>query len=61
MIGNTDTRWFWNLTESIYRFCPVRLGPKDLNRYHGIDERVSIANLAEIADFYFRLLVHLNA
>lgn len=61
MIGNTDTRHFWNVTDAIYRFCPLRLGPADVARYHGIDERVSVSNLAEIADFYYRLFVRLNA
>lgn len=32
------------LTDSIYRFSPVRVGPGDLDRIHGTDERISVAD-----------------
>ncbi|KYQ93448.1 peptidase M20 family protein [Tieghemostelium lacteum] len=56
MIANTDTRWFWPLTENIFRFCPLILENSDLSRFHGINERISIKNYKQIIDFYYHLI-----
>ncbi len=60
MMANTDTRYYWNLTSSIYRFCPLRLGAEDIKRYHGFDERVSVENYYEIVNFFYRFIINLN-
>jgi carboxypeptidase PM20D1 len=39
-----------------YRFVPMRLGAADLARIHGTDERLAVANFAEIVRFYAQLL-----
>jgi carboxypeptidase PM20D1 len=31
-------------TDSIYRFSPIRVRPGDLDRIHGTDERISVAD-----------------
>ncbi|GAA5842024.1 hypothetical protein JCM5353_001097 [Sporobolomyces roseus] len=51
MIANTDTKWYWNTTSSIYRFIPGRL---DLMKNpHTVDERIHIdAHLSTIKFFY---------
>jgi len=56
MIGATDSRHFEAISEHIYRFSPVRAGPQDLARFHGTNERISTANLAELVRFYHRLV-----
>jgi len=56
MIGNTDTRHYWNLTESIYRFSPFRATDSDLARFHGVDERISVDNYVEVVNFYYSLI-----
>jgi carboxypeptidase PM20D1 len=56
MIGATDSRHFEGLSDHIYRFSPVRAKPADLARFHGTNERISTANLAEMIRFYHRLL-----
>ena len=56
MIGNTDTRHYWNLTDSIYRFSPQFLTPDDLHRFHGVNERIGVTNYAQIVDFYWHLM-----
>lgn len=35
---------------------PVRARPEDLGRFHGTNEGISLANLAEMVRFYHRLL-----
>jgi len=34
----------------------VRAKPEDLARFHGTNERISLANLADLIRFYHRLL-----
>ena len=56
MIGATDSRHFTAISDHIYRFSPVRARPQDLPRFHGTNERIAIANLAELVRFYHQLL-----
>ncbi len=58
MVGATDSRFLEDLTDNIYRFSPVRAESQDLARFHGTDERVSVANYAEMIHFYQRLLIN---
>lgn len=58
MLAGTDSRHFEPFTKQIYRFSPVRAGPEDLSRFHGTNERIALANLAEMVRFYHRLLQH---
>lgn len=54
--GATDSWHFLRLTDAVYRFMPVPLVPGDLARYHGRDERVPVAALADAVRFYEALL-----
>lgn len=54
--ATTDSRHYAPLCDSVFRFAPLRLGPKDLAGIHGHDERVSVGNVALCAAFYERLL-----
>jgi Gly-Xaa carboxypeptidase len=40
MAGNTDTKFYWGLSRSIYRFSPAREGGR-ANAYT-VDERVGM-------------------
>ncbi len=55
-IGATDSRHYAKLTESIFRFSPLWLRPDDLQRIHGIDERISIENYTKVVKFYMQLI-----
>ncbi len=57
--GTTDSRWFSEAGLEAYRFHPLLLDAGERARLHGIDERVSLDNLARGTRFYqllFRLL-----
>jgi carboxypeptidase PM20D1 len=56
MLGGTDSRHFQALSANIFKFSPVRARAEDLGRFHGTNERISLANLAEMVRFYHRLL-----
>lgn len=46
MTGNTDTRYYWNLTKHIFRFGPGYDAELDngLGNIHTVDEKVSVTN-----------------
>jgi carboxypeptidase PM20D1 len=61
MIAATDSRHFTPVSDHIYRFSPVRAKPEDLSRFHGTNERIATANLAELVRFYHQLLRNAQA
>lgn len=60
-IGATDSRHFEAISDHIYRFSPMRAKPEDLARFHGTNERMSVANLGELIRFYHRLVSQAGA
>lgn len=58
MIAATDSRHMAPIADAIYRFSPVRARSEDLPRFHGTNERISVANHAELIRFYHRLLLN---
>ena len=56
MIGATDSRHFDGVADNVYKFSPVRAKPEDLKRFHGTNERISIANYVELIQFYHQLI-----
>jgi carboxypeptidase PM20D1 len=56
VIAGTDSRYMSGLSPNVYRFEPIRAREQDLARFHGTNERVSIANYAEIIQFFHRLV-----
>ena len=61
MLGATDARFFGEVADNVYRFSPVRAGPADLARFHGTNERISVANQTEVIQFYHQLLQNASA
>lgn len=56
MIAGTDTRQYAKLSKNVYRFLPMRIGPQDLSRPHGTNERLGVENYQEIVRFYCQLI-----
>lgn len=56
LMGGTDSRHFADISESIFRFSPVRASQPDLARFHGTNERIGIDNYVQMIQFYERLL-----
>ncbi|MCY1046853.1 M20 family peptidase [Corallococcus sp. bb12-1] len=55
-VAATDARHFHPLSDSVYRFMPVRMTREDLGRMHGRDERLSVAAHAAAIRFYAQYL-----
>ena len=56
VVGGTDARHYAALTRDSYRFSAARIGPGDLERIHGTNERVAVANYGEMVRFYVLLI-----
>lgn len=52
----TDSRYFAGLSPSVFRFLPVRLGPRDLARMHGTNERIAVRDYELAVRFYRQLI-----
>jgi carboxypeptidase PM20D1 len=52
MIGGTDTHHYLHLVKDTLRFNPTRMTPQTVGMFHGVDERISIANYVEMIGFY---------
>jgi carboxypeptidase PM20D1 len=56
VVAGTDSRHYARISEDIYRFLPVRLGPEDLARIHGANERITVGGYVDLIRFYVQLL-----
>ena len=56
VIAGTDTVHYASLAENSYRFQPLRLEATDLERIHGVDERVKVSDLANMIRFYVSVM-----
>ena len=54
--ARADAGYFDALADNVYLFSPVRVGPKDTSRFHGVDERIAVGNYVEMIRFYRRLI-----
>ena len=55
-LQGTDSRYFGEVADQVYRFMPIRFKPDDVPRLHGTDERIATSQLADMVRFYHRLL-----
>ncbi|XP_063469726.1 N-fatty-acyl-amino acid synthase/hydrolase PM20D1 isoform X5 [Symphalangus syndactylus] len=55
-VGNTDSRFFTNLTTGIYRFYPIYIQPEDFKRIHGVNEKISVQAYETQVKFIFELI-----
>ncbi|KAK5248121.1 Gly-Xaa carboxypeptidase, partial [Exophiala xenobiotica] len=55
--GNTDTRYYWDLSPHIYRMSPWRAkdDPRG-TRMHTVDERMPVKGLLEMVKFYHEFI-----
>ncbi len=58
--GGTDARYFYEVSDDVYRFYPIRLSPDSMSRFHGIDEKIGKENYKEIIEFTYQLIKQLN-
>ncbi len=44
------------IARDVYRFNPAWLGPDDINRFHGTNERIAVENVGRSVRFYAAVL-----
>ncbi|RIV33015.1 M20/M25/M40 family metallo-hydrolase [Flagellimonas lutimaris] len=58
--GGTDARYFYDVSDDVYRFYPLRIGPDSMTRFHGIDEKIGKENYKEMITFTYNLIKRFN-
>lgn len=58
--GATDSRYYYPVSDQVYRFIMIRLTPDTMGTFHGIDERISIEDYESAIRFYQQLLLSLK-
>ncbi len=61
VLAGTDSKYYVDIADANLRFTPARLGPANVSRIHGANERIAIDNYAEIIRFYVQLLRNTSA
>jgi len=56
VIAATDSRHFTGVSSNIYRFVPYHINEDNINTFHGIDERIPIADYKDAIRFYVQLI-----
>jgi len=56
VMGGTDAKFWGAHTDRAFRFLAVPLGEGDLERVHGVNERVPVADYVTSVNFFARLL-----
>ena len=56
VVGATDSRHFTNISSNVYRFSPFHINSKNQTCFHGIDERISVAEFENGIRFYRRVI-----
>lgn len=54
-IAASDAKYYYKLTNNVYRFTPFEKTVEDANRIHGLNERIEIAQLVAGTRFFVRL------
>jgi carboxypeptidase PM20D1 len=56
VLAGTDSRLYAGVAENVYRHQPIVLTSEDVETIHGVNERLSIANLERMIRFYVGLV-----
>jgi carboxypeptidase PM20D1 len=55
VMGGTDSKYFYPLTDSVYRFLMIKLTPETKQTLHGIDEHINIEDYIEGIQYFHEL------
>lgn len=58
VVGATDSRYFSEVSEHVYRFLPIQISKEDTKRFHGLDERLDTENYKQAIRFYRQLILN---
>ena len=58
VIAATDSRHFSAISPNIYRFVPYHINDENISTFHGIDERIPVADYENAIRFYRQLMLN---
>jgi carboxypeptidase PM20D1 len=56
VMGGTDSRHFYKVSQNVYRFTPVSLTNDEKNTMHNINESISVKNYEKMIQFFITLI-----
>ena len=56
VIGATDSRYYYPLSDHVYRFTPFYLNNENIATFHGVNERISVKDFENAVRFYVQLI-----
>lgn len=60
MLASSDSRNFNEISSHIFRFAPYRLNKDDVERIHGVNERIQISDYLKMPVFYYHLIKNIQ-
>ncbi|USW54290.1 Putative peptidase M20, bacterial exopeptidase dimerization domain-containing protein [Septoria linicola] len=62
MTGNTDTRYYWDLTKNIFRFGPgyIKEDEWSLGKIHTVDESITVSNHLKVVRWFTLFLRNID-
>ena len=58
VIALTDSRYYKDVADQIYRFAPIRLNPDNISTFHGVNERIGVEQYKNAIRFYRQLIIN---
>ena len=56
LVGATDSRYFGDITENIYRFSSRKTNSGNIKSFHGLNERIPVSEFENSIRFYYQLI-----
>ena len=56
MVACSDARHWGQISDKVYRFCPMEMSNEDRATIHGNNERIRLDCIAQCVEFYIRLM-----
>lgn len=57
VMGGTDSKHFYGLSNNVYRFMMVRLDATSLKRFHGVNEQIPVQDYIAAIEFFYSMLL----
>lgn len=57
VMGGTDSKHFYGLSDNVYRFMMVRLDETSLKRFHGVNEQIPVQDYIAAVEFFYSMLL----
>ena len=56
VLGATDSRYYADISDGVYRFSPYLIEQQDMKRMHGLNERLALKSLDKMVVFFHQLM-----